>query len=89
MYGPVSYTHLLITAVGNDVYADKIRNECISAGIDISHILKVEDHASSTYISVLDENGDMFVALSDMSVLQKMTVDFIHSKSRDVYKRQA
>ena len=71
----------LITAVGNDVYADKIKNECISAGIDISHILKVEDHASSTYISVLDENGDMFVALSDMSVLQEMTVDFIHSKS--------
>lgn len=71
----------LITAVGDDVYADKICAECISAGIDISHILKVDNHASSTYISVLDEKGDMFVALSDMSVLQTMTVDFLHSKS--------
>ena len=71
----------LITAVGNDVYADKICSECILAGIDISHILKVENHASSTYISVLDENGDMFVALSDMSVLQEMSVEFIHSKA--------
>ncbi len=70
----------LITAVGDDVYADKICSECSMAGIDISHILRVENHASSTYISVLDEKGDMFVALSDMSVLHTMTVDFLHSK---------
>lgn len=71
----------LITAVGDDVYADKICSECMLAGIDISHILRVENHASSTYISVLDEKGDMFVALSDMSVLHTMTVDFLHSKA--------
>ena len=70
----------LITAVGDDVYADKICAECTAAGIDISHILKVDNHPSSTYISVLDEKGDMFVALSDMSVLQKMDVEFLHSK---------
>lgn len=70
----------LITAVGNDVFADKICSECISAGIDISHILKVDNHASSTYISVLDENGDMFVALSDMSVLLELSLEFLHSK---------
>lgn len=70
----------LITAVGDDVYADKIRSECIAAGIDISHIMKVDGHASSTYISVLDEKGDMFVALSDMSVIQEMTIDFLHSQ---------
>lgn len=70
----------LITAVGDDVYADKIRAECTAAGIDISHILKVDGHPSSTYISVLDEKGDMFVALSDMSVLQTMSVEFLHSK---------
>ena len=71
----------LITAVGDDVYADKIMAECISAGIDMSNILKVKNHASSTYISVLDEKGDMFVALSDMSVLHTMSVDFLHSKN--------
>lgn len=71
----------LITAVGDDVYADKICSECMSAGVDISHILKVDNHASSTYMSILDENGDMFVALSDMSVLHTMTVDFLHTKS--------
>ena len=32
----------LITAVGDDVYADKICAECTAAGIDISHILKVD-----------------------------------------------
>ena len=71
----------LITAVGDDVYAEKICSECISAGIDISHIMRVDKHPSSTYMSVLDEKGDMYVALSDMSVLQTMTVDFLHSKA--------
>ena len=71
----------LITAVGNDVYADKIISESVAAGIDMSHILKVENHASSTYISVLDEGGDMFVALSDMSVLGELSVDYLRSKT--------
>jgi len=70
----------LITAVGNDAYADKICSECISAGIDISHIMKVDNHASSTYMSLLDENGDMFISLTDMSVLQELSVEFLHSK---------
>ena len=57
----------LISAVGDDVYADMIRRECLAAGIDISGVYTVYGHPSSTYISILDEKGDMLVALSDMS----------------------
>ncbi len=71
----------LITALGDDIYADQIRNECTAAGIDFSHSMVVEKHPSSTYISILDENGDMFVAMSDMSVLQRMSMEFLKSKS--------
>lgn len=62
----------LITAVGDDVYAEIIRRECLNAGIDISRVYTVYGHPSSTYISILDENGDMLVALSDMSVLESL-----------------
>lgn len=71
----------LITALGDDVYAEQIRSECASAGIDLTHSMKVENHPSSTYISILDEKGDMLVAMSDMSVLQKMNMEFLETKS--------
>lgn len=71
----------LITALGDDIYAQQIKTDCAAAGIDLSHSMKVENHPSSTYISILDEKGDMLVAMSDMSVLQKMSVDFLESKA--------
>ncbi|MDD4844748.1 MAG: PfkB family carbohydrate kinase [Anaerotignum sp.] len=71
----------LITALGDDIYAEQIRSECTAAGIDFSHSMVVEKHPSSTYLSILDEKGDMFVAMSDMSVLQRMSMDFLRTKS--------
>ncbi len=70
----------LITALGDDTYAEQIRSECAAAGIDFSHSMVVERHPSSTYISILDENGDMYVAMSDMSVLQQMNMDYLKGK---------
>ena len=70
----------LISAVGTDVYADQIRRECRAAGIDISHLYTVEGAHSSTYMSLLDENGDMFVALSDMHVLQRLPLSYLSGK---------
>lgn len=71
----------LITALGDDVYAAQIRRECEAAGIDLTHSMKVENHPSSTYLSILDETGDMLVAMSDMSVLQKMDIDYLQTKA--------
>lgn len=71
----------LITALGDDVYAEQIRTECAAVGIDLSHSMVVENHPSSTYISILDEKGDMFVAMSDMTVLQKMNMEYLEAKA--------
>lgn len=71
----------LITAVGDDVYGHKIRVDSENAGIDMTNIFVAEGKSSSTYISVLDDNGDMFVALSDMSVLGNLPAEFIRQKA--------
>ncbi len=70
----------LITAVGDDVYGRKIRMDSENAGIDMANIFVAEGKSSSTYISVLDENGDMYVALSDMSVLSNLPAEFLRQK---------
>jgi len=71
----------LIAALGEDVYAEQIRTECSVAGIDFSHSLVVKNHPSSTYISILDEKGDMMVAMSDMTVLQKLSMKHLKTKA--------
>lgn len=70
----------LITATGDDVYGEKIRRECQAAGIDTSGFMVVEGDSSSTYLSLHDQSGEMAVALSDMRVLQKLSIEFLKGK---------
>lgn len=71
----------LISAFGDDLYGDKISNECRSAGIDIDNCLVLKNLSTSTYLSVLDETGDMKVAISDMDIVDYLNVDFIKTKA--------
>lgn len=70
----------LITAVGDDLYGETIRRECLSAGIDTEGFLTVSGESSSTYLSLHHHTGEMAVALSDMRVLQKLSVDFLEEQ---------
>ena len=63
----------LVAALGDDVYAEKILRDSERAGVDMQYCIRVPKSSSSTYISVLDDSGDMFVALSDMTVAQSIT----------------
>ena len=72
----------LISAVGDDVYGEMIRRECAAAGIGLSELCIAPGCTSSTYISILDEHGDMLVALSDMTVLQEhLTPDYLSQRT--------
>lgn len=71
----------LITAIGDDVYGRKILNECKLSRIDMENSLILKNLPSSTYLSVLDEKGDMKVALSDMDIINEINIDFIREKS--------
>lgn len=71
----------LVSALGDDTFAGQIQAECAAAGVDLTHCMRVEHHPSSTYISILDEQGDMLVAMSDMTVLQRLDMEFLKTKS--------
>ncbi|SHH32407.1 PfkB family carbohydrate kinase [Tepidibacter thalassicus] len=71
----------LISAIGEDIYGKKILEESKLSGIDMENCLILKDYPTSTYLSILDENGDMKVAISDMDIFEKITVDFIKQKS--------
>ena len=73
----------LISALGSDLYGHMIREESTAAGVDMSQCMTVEGHPSSTYMSLLDERGEMYVALSDMSVLPEAVIEGITSQYGD------
>ncbi|MGL4947124.1 MAG: carbohydrate kinase [Cetobacterium sp.] len=69
----------LITVLGDDFNSNEIIKDCKSLGIGISNSLKIPNSSISTYISVLDNNNDMKIAIAAMDLYEHMTIDFIKS----------
>jgi pseudouridine kinase len=70
----------LITAFGEDVYAEQISRSCRELGIDITHCLTVPHGATSTYLFITNHLGDMELAVSDMEIYTHLTPQFLSSK---------
>ena len=70
----------LVTAFGDDLYAQRISASCGELGIDISQCLQVPGGATSTYLFIAQDNGDMALAVSDMDIYEHMTPTFLQSR---------
>ena len=75
----------LISAVGNDFIGRQILNHSAAAGVDVSPCLRVEDHRTGAYLAVLNEDGDLYFALDDMKVLDRVTPQVLREKF-DLFK---
>ena len=60
----------LVTAFGDDVYAQKLAAVCGELGIDISQSPVIPGGHTSTYLFINDEEGDMQLAVSDMDIYE-------------------
>ncbi len=69
----------MLTAFGDDLYGKQIAASCAELGIDASHALKLPDQATSTYLYLTDPAGEMALAVSDMSVCEKITPAYLAS----------
>jgi pseudouridine kinase len=70
----------LVTAFGDDVYAQKIAASCGELGIDISQSLTVPGGATSTYLFLGGPDGDMALAVSDMEIYDHLTPAFLSAR---------
>ncbi|MDF2674291.1 MAG: winged helix-turn-helix transcriptional regulator [Clostridiales bacterium] len=70
----------LITALGEDMYGRKITEESKLCGIDIRDSLVLKDSITSMYMSIMDEDGDMKLALCDAEIVEKISIDFLKNK---------
>lgn len=67
----------LVTALGGDPFAGKIRESCRELGIDLSHSLSLPGEATSTYLVLTDHTGEMELAVSDMEIYRHLTPEYI------------
>ena len=70
----------MLTAFGDDLHARRIADSCAELGIDISRALRVPGCATSTYLYIADEKGDMALALSDMGIYEHITPEFLEAR---------
>lgn len=70
----------LCSTVGKDIFGDAILAGCERFGIDTSPTAQVEGARSSCYLSVMDDSGDMLVAMSDMSIMKGMGASFVEQR---------
>lgn len=63
----------LVTAFGGDHNATALAEDCRRLGIGISHSVAAPDLPGSVYLAILDEGGDMAVAVNDVRVLERLT----------------
>lgn len=72
----------LISAVGDDENGLSILKNAQSVGLDMEDTLVVKGGRTSTYLSILDDRGDMAAAIADMGIMENVDIDFIKSKER-------
>jgi len=63
----------LITALGDDLYARRIAASCEELGIDVRRSLRIPGEATSTYLYIADNHGEMALAVSDMEIYRHLT----------------
>ena len=72
----------MLTAFGDDLYAQKIAASCGELGIDISQSPVIPEGHTSTYLFINDEKGDMRLAVSDMDIYRRLTPHLLAQRQR-------
>jgi pseudouridine kinase len=70
----------LVTAVGMDAAGAALLAHAERLGIDTRGVLRLEDAATGTYTAVLDNNGEMAVALADMALYDRLTPEVLAAR---------
>ncbi|EPJ44251.1 MAG: hypothetical protein OFPI_40240 [Osedax symbiont Rs2] len=63
----------LIAAVGDDSRGRQLIELSNSAGVDTSLVLSIAGQTTSCYLSIIDSDSEMQLAIADMQILDKLT----------------
>ena len=70
----------LLTALGDDAAGHALQTHAEDAGIDLRGSLHLANTGSGTYTAVLDEHGEMLLAMANMQLYEELTPPFLRSR---------
>ncbi|PUU94215.1 MULTISPECIES: PfkB family carbohydrate kinase [Halanaerobium] len=75
---------VLLTAISNDHFGQKLREETKDSGVDISHfkISTAQEHKTGVYLAHLDQEGDLIGAVNDMRILKEIDSNYLQDKRK-------
>ena len=75
---------ILLTAIANDHFGEKLKEETEDAGVDISHfkMSSAQEDKTGVYLPHLDQNGDLIGAVNDMRILKKIDQEYLNEKRK-------
>ena len=71
----------LLSAVGDDGEGIRILEETGKAGVMMEQMIISGEHPTGIYLAILDEKGEMDVAISDMQILEEITLEYLRPKA--------
>ena len=70
----------LITVIGDDSSGKALLAHAEAAGIDVRGTLRLQGVCTGTYTAVLDDHGEMMLALADMALYDTLTPEFLATR---------
>ena len=77
---------IFMAPVGDDEFSKSLVSYMNSKNADMSHCLYIKDENLSTYLSILNSDNEMVLAIASMQILEKFDLNFIKSKE-DLIKK--
>jgi pseudouridine kinase len=69
-----------LSVAGNDLESHSVITQTAQAGVNMEHLLISSHKKTGKYIAILDSQGEMAMAVSDMSILEELDTAYLESK---------
>lgn len=70
----------MITVLGQDGFAQSVRENAASIGLDLTHSAVIPNGRTGTYLFIDDSDGDMSLAVNDMAIYDHITPEFLRQR---------
>lgn len=85
----LEHSCVLLSSVGADGFGQAVRQECEDAGLDVSRLREDEKLPTSTYINVLEPNGEVYIAANDMRIHESSPLSYFEENAELIRSAQA
>ncbi|MBQ4425406.1 MAG: carbohydrate kinase family protein [Lachnospiraceae bacterium] len=77
------------TAFGGDDFAARLRDNCLSLGMDLSHALTFPESRSNLYLSINNQAGELMAGAADMPLADRIDTEYLRREIRFINRAEA